>query len=113
MAPRQDTPVCSADMSMVQLYVSKEIDRDVVTALGQLGLCQFRDVILHADLGFNGLEQLGAVLQVNCYVLIELIRWISLHDEVDDFADPRCQPSQRFRSARWLGLFVRAYGNTC
>jgi V-type H+-transporting ATPase subunit a len=33
---------------MVQLYVSNEIDREVVTALGRLGLCQFRDVSLRA-----------------------------------------------------------------
>ncbi len=47
MAPNKDTPFRSADMSMVQLYVSNEIGREVVTALGELGLCQFRDVSNH------------------------------------------------------------------
>jgi V-type H+-transporting ATPase subunit a len=36
-------------MTMVQLYLSNEFDREVVTALGELGLCQFRDVSIYVN----------------------------------------------------------------
>lgn len=43
MAPK-DTFFRSSDMSLTQLYIANEIGRDVVSALGELGQVQFRDV---------------------------------------------------------------------
>jgi V-type H+-transporting ATPase subunit a len=59
MAPQKDTMFRSADMSLTQLYIANEIGREVVSALGELGSMDFRDV---------GLP--GGALQLACELRI-------------------------------------------
>jgi hypothetical protein len=64
MAPR-DTFFRSSDMSLTQLYIANEIGREVVSALGELGQVQFRDVSRAVPGLFEGLDEIQGLIRIS------------------------------------------------
>ena len=61
MAVPKNTLFRSADMSLTQLYISNEIGRDVISALGEVGEVQFRDVCISPNLELGSNKTLSNV----------------------------------------------------
>lgn len=66
MAPK-DTFFRSSDMSLTQLYIANEIGREVVSALGELGQVQFRDVSFSYHFTLSGKRSWRRILGKGSY----------------------------------------------